>query len=763
MVKRICLSLGAQVQLKNCRLDVLPATLTIYDDLGIKQRLTSFLLTPPEQVCRAFQQWQRYISPPTTTTRKIRLEPLAPELETISTDANINLELLAQKFRQDFNTWLDEGGWLDDRGQPDARIRSTLESYYPRHHWHRHEIQIFIETEDKILRSFPWQEWDTLANYGLNGKGTEISISVTDFHRPEQQNKPQISAKVRILAVFGDDRLELAQERRLIANLHKYGGDVCILHQPTRHTLATTLGERAGWHIFFFAGHSGSDATGKIGWVEIQTGVIFPITELTDLLANAVRDKLQLAIFNSCDGLGLANSLTSLSLPYCIVMRESVDSFFARRLLEYLLTEFVGGKSIFEAMSVARSKLEAEFDREGQQQGKSWLPVIVANPQAKLLTWDSLFTDRRLSLKWELLIAAIVAISTLGLPLSILWEFQSWQTFKLSAQLYPQLIIYPSVLLWVSIYTLYRTICLMREKTKLFWGLTLAILILGWVWVGFDLYADPLLLFELRPHASVSVSKQELIDIATSHHFSLDRLLKFAIPIDGDGKFIFDRETIASSIRNFIYLSSSTQTTNIDGYEPGFFRVALSSQLWQNGFLRTSISRWFYAFTHFAIFFCGLETLPISIATIFSPASIFKKHRFLTYLIIAQLSALAWAPFYFYYANKIKISLFAPEFDPRLSSSLGLFYLAATTMSLITFYLLWTQTTISKYRYILTIAFALGLVIIAMMVSSGIVIVDRMFGINSGSVLITWPSTILFFAFFVITGTYSIDRRVRED
>jgi hypothetical protein len=93
-------------------------------------------------------------------------------------------------------------------------------------------------------------------------------------------------------------------------------------------------------------------------------------------LADVVRDKLQLAIFNSCDGLGLANSLTSLSLPYCIVMRESVDSFFARRLLQHLLTAFVAGKSIFAAMYIARNNLRSEFDEAGKQPGKSWLPVI---------------------------------------------------------------------------------------------------------------------------------------------------------------------------------------------------------------------------------------------------------------------------------------------------------------------------------------------------------------------------------------------------
>jgi hypothetical protein len=763
MVKRICLNFGTQVRLPECQLDVLPATLTIDDERGIERRLTSFLLAPPEQLCRSFRAWQKYISPPTAAARKIRIKSLTTAEISIGTDGNINLDLLAKNFRHDFNNWLGESGWFDRDGRANAQIREVLERNYPRHHWHRHDIQIFIETEDKVLRSFPWQEWDILANYCLNGRGTEISISATDFCRPNQRNKPQISAKVRILAVFGDERLDLERERQLIANLRKYGGDVVILDRPDPATLALTLRDPNSWHIFCFFGHSGSDDTGKIGWVEIQPGIILPIAELTDLLATAIEDKLQLAIFNSCDGLGLANSLTSLSLPYCIVMRESVDSFFARRLLEHLLTAFVDGKSIFEAMYIARSKLWVEFDLEGKQPGKSWLPVIVANPEAKPLTWDGLFTDRRLSLKWELLISAIVAIAIFGLPLSILWEFEDIATLKFYAQLYPQLIIYPSILLCISIYALYRTICLMREKSPLFWWLTVAMLMLSCIWVGFDLHADPLLLFELRPHASVSIPQQDLVEIATSHHFALERLPKFIDPIDGNGNLIVNKDKIESSIRDFIYLSPSTPTANIDRSESGFFRVALSAQVWQNGFLRTSISRWFYAFTHFSIFFCALETLPLTIATLFSPNSIFKKHRFLTYLIIAQLSALAWTPFYFYYVNKIKVLLFAPKFDPRLSSSLGLFYLVAIAMSSITFYSIWTQTSIRKYRYILMGAFALGLGAILLMTGSGVAIIDWMFGVSSGSVVITWLATVFTMAFFYLIGIYAIDRLVRED
>jgi hypothetical protein len=769
MVKRICLRLGAQVQLKDSHLDVLPATLTIYDDLGIKQRLTSYLLPPPEDLCRSFQVWQKYISPYSSTTRKIRVESLEPEEISIGADGNISLDRLAQNFQRDLNTWLNVRGWLDRNGQLDFKIKKALKRNSPERKGERDEIQIFIETEDKRLQSFPWQEWDIFANYCLNSPGTEVSISATDFRRPEQQYKPQLSALVRILAVFGDDRLDLTEERRLIANLRQYGGDVKILHQPDRDTLTAHLHDPGSWHIFCFAGHSGSDVTGQIGWLEIQPGIRFPMTELMDLLADVVRDKLQLAIFNSCDGLGLANSLTSLSLPYCIVMRESVDSFFARRLLQHLLTAFVAGKSIFAAMYITRNNLRVEFDEAGKQPGKSWLPVIVANPEAKPLTWDGLFTDRRLAPKWEILFGSIAFIAVFGLPLSILWEFQSLETLKLYAQLYPQIVIYPSLFLWVGIYAVYRAICLTRQKPKLFWGLTLTTCVIGCLSVFLDLYTDPLMLLELAPNAVVSITKENLVNIATSHHFSLDllskipeRVLDIEQIIKPDGQFVFKKSEIESSIHNFIYLSSPTyQVASYQNYH-GFLRVALSAQLWQNGFAHSSVSRWFYEFTHFGIFFCGIETFVLTVSPIFMPNSIFKKHRYLTYLIIAQLSGLAWVPFYLYYISKIKVTLFAPPFDPRLSNTIGLFYVVATVMSFMTIYLVLQQTNMLRYRYTLIAIFSLGVAVTILMSTWGISILDRMFGIGSGSIFITWFATIPALVLFFIPAVYAIDTQIVE-
>ncbi|MFN9942354.1 MAG: CHAT domain-containing protein, partial [bacterium] len=286
-------------------------------------------------------------------------------------------------------------GWVDENGQPDPRVTMVLEQFREKI-TQKDEVQIIVQTEDRQLRGLPWQEWDTLAGY--TSSGVEVAISATNFKRLTQKQTAQLKATARILVVFGDEKLDFAEEISFIKSLRRHGGDPHILRQPTRKQLEEKLQDSQGWHIFFFAGHSESDRNGRIGRIQInpadgEEGII-EIAELRDLLTGAIQKKLQIAIFNSCDGLGLANQLTELSLPYCIVMRERVESAVARELLRYFLEAFVQDRSLFASMNYARQQLQKKFEP-----GKSWLPVIVANPLAKEVTWNRLFSERRLS--WQ--------------------------------------------------------------------------------------------------------------------------------------------------------------------------------------------------------------------------------------------------------------------------------------------------------------------------------------------------------------------------
>ncbi|MBD2610176.1 hypothetical protein H6G94_02610 [Nostoc punctiforme FACHB-252] len=766
MVKRIYLKFGYSVQIESISIGAFPVTLTVYDDAGLLEELGtgSYLSLLPKNLRDSFRQWQKYVAlnPYNSSVRRIKLEPINLSNHPAINHSNINFEQIANNFKTNLNQWLTEDGWLNEDGNKDTKIQRILESYYA----DKEEIQIFIQTENRELRGLPWQEWDVLQKFFINNSNTEVSISATNFKRPEQKQTLLLDARVRILAVFGDEKIGLDEEKKiLITNLEKYGGLIEFLHQPNREILEQALQEPKGWHIFFFAGHSGSDENGKIGWIEINPAERISIDSLTIQLEKLIRDKLQLAIFNSCDGLGLANQLTSLSLPYCIVMREPVESLFARRLLRHLLTAFVKGKSLFASMRIARESLRQEFDEDGKHPGKSWLPVIVANPEARSLTWDGMFTERRFDRKWELLIFTILLIAVIGLPLSILAEFGDFNTLKLYAQLYSHLVIYPSLFLWISLYALYRAICLIRQKAKIFWGFTAIVFVFTSIALALDLNTDPTLLLELKSNATAMVNSQDL-----AKYFLEDKLLKpdiKTIPkdlldsskiIDLRGNITLKKQQIEESVQQFISIKPQhKQNQNYQAYN-SFIKIALKYRIWNK---QLSVSRWFYAFSYFIIFFCGAELFALLIQNLLDPISVFKKHKYIIYLIICDTGLLLWCPFYSYYTHKIKPLLF--DINTELNNLAGLVYLFIFSLLVITLIVTMTQLKSPKYRYILSfIVIAVVVLSNLMRTWGGVSVIDQMFGINSNNTFIAWLGAITFFMFLFFLIIYLIDHQVRE-
>lgn len=296
MAFQISFKIGGRVQLNNS--EVLPVTLTIYDQKGQIEELVSFLSPLPKPLEDKFKQWQYYIG--LQGNRRV-----AKNRDNLISGV-VNLTDLANSLKAELNKWLSRDGWIDENGQLDPRVGLVLERFREKI-TQKDEVQIIVQTEDRQLRGLPWQEWDTLAGY--TSKGVEVAISATNFKRLTQKQTPQLKATARLLVVFGDEKLGFAEEEDFIKNLRQHGGEPHILRQPTRKELEQKLKDRQGWHIFFFAGHSESDRDGRIGRFQINPADgaqgIIEITELKDLLEGAINKKLQLAIFNSCDGLGL--------------------------------------------------------------------------------------------------------------------------------------------------------------------------------------------------------------------------------------------------------------------------------------------------------------------------------------------------------------------------------------------------------------------------------------------------------------------------
>jgi CHASE2 domain-containing sensor protein len=163
--------------------------------------------------------------------------------------------------------------------------------------------------------------------------------------------------------------------------------EVTFLVEPQRQQLHDQLWEQP-WHILFFAGHS--QTIGETGRLAINPQDSLTIAELSYGLQRAISQGLQLAIFNSCDGLGLIHALENLQLPQMIVMREPVPDRVAQGFLCYFLNAFAAGAPLHLAVREARERLQG---LEKEFPGASGLPILSQAANVVPPTWISLTGD----------------------------------------------------------------------------------------------------------------------------------------------------------------------------------------------------------------------------------------------------------------------------------------------------------------------------------------------------------------------------------
>jgi CHASE2 domain-containing sensor protein len=241
------------------------------------------------------------------------------------------------------------------------------------------EFQVIIEASDHLLRRLPWHLWNFVERYQL----CEVAISTPKYERVIPLPK-QKTNKVRILAILGNSQgIDIQQDRNILEQLP--GASTVFLVEPSRQELDKWLWDDQGWDILFFAGHSHSED--DRGHIHINPTSSLTITELKNALNHAIARGLKIAIFNSCDGLGLGRQLTDLQIPQIIVMREEIPDLVAQEFVKHFLGAFSEGQSFYLAVRYARSRLQG---LEEEFPGASWLPVIFQNIAEETLNWQEL-------------------------------------------------------------------------------------------------------------------------------------------------------------------------------------------------------------------------------------------------------------------------------------------------------------------------------------------------------------------------------------
>jgi ABC-type phosphate transport system substrate-binding protein len=265
----------------------------------------------------------------------------------------------AQNLGNSINTWLNSEEF---RSVKERLMQNLVPS---------DTIRFILQTDNNYLRRLPWHLWDFFETY----RKAEVVLSCPKYDQVVVFPNYYKIKKIQVLAILGkSEGININKDQQNLKKIFKANADFLV--QPERQALNNKLYEKR-WDILFFAGHSDSQGAGETGKIYLNDNDSLTIEELKDSLRRAIERGLKLAIFNSCDGLGLARALEDWHIPQVIVMREPVPDKVAQRFLNYFLEAISRNEPLHLAVREARERLR---ELEDQFPCASWLPVIFSNP-----------------------------------------------------------------------------------------------------------------------------------------------------------------------------------------------------------------------------------------------------------------------------------------------------------------------------------------------------------------------------------------------
>lgn len=322
-------------------------------------------LPPAPEIYQHYKSWQLGYYKLGSSLRK-----LEARFQEVSNFSLVDIKKESQIFSYSLNAWLD----CDEFRRINEQLWVNLDP--------SDEFRVLIQAGDTRLRQLPWHLWKFFEIYSK----AEVAFSAREYARAKNLAPIIPINKVRILAILGDSRgINIHKDTTLLAHLPN--AETIFLVEPNRKELYAYLYDEQGWDILFFAGHSESYDSFALGRIYINRRDSLTISDLKYALIKAIERGLKLAIFNSCDGLGLVNELEDLNIPQVIAMRQPVPDLVAQEFLKYFLVAFSSGKSLYTSVREARERLQG---LEEEFPCASWLPVISQNPAEVPVTWQEL-------------------------------------------------------------------------------------------------------------------------------------------------------------------------------------------------------------------------------------------------------------------------------------------------------------------------------------------------------------------------------------
>lgn len=367
----------------------------------------------PENLTQLYQEWQKIYLSFYNTALRGKVANMG-SLPTPPIDWHARLVQAEAQFLSVFHHWLRSAELFDIRKQI-AQVSKQNQTPY---------LDIFIACITPDLAKLPWEVWEIGTEFALGSSQIRIVRTATNRRGTVINTQGKYPSKARILVILGDDTgLNFESEKQAIASLKYYADVKFIGWQPNKNIddlkteIVQTISCQNGWDILFFAGHSNqTNLTG--GELGIAPGVALSISELEPALITAKDRGLQCAIFNSCNGLSIADKLIDLGISQVAVMREPIHNQVAEVFLPRFLQALSEYKDVHESLILAAQYLKVE--KNCTYPSAYLIPSLFRHPGAELFRLQPTFINQVIENlvpnRRELIVVSILLIISLLLP-----------------------------------------------------------------------------------------------------------------------------------------------------------------------------------------------------------------------------------------------------------------------------------------------------------------------------------------------------------
>ncbi|BAZ02080.1 putative Chase2 sensor protein [Tolypothrix tenuis PCC 7101] len=307
----------------------------------------------------------------------------------ITVDRNKQLKDAEAQLLDEFHRWLLSPDLVNIRREIANAARKLSDE--------QQSVEVFLTCNPIEIARLPWETWEIGTDLGIPEK---IQIYRTPATIRNQPVRP-LQRKARILAIIGYDtslNFEADQQEveslKSIAEVEFVGWNTKttkVLNPENATELKTqifhAINDERGWDILFFAGHSNETILtgGELG---VAPNVSLAIQDIEEVLKKAQTRGLQFAIFNSCSGINIAESLINLGLSQVVVMREPIHNQVARKFLVQFLRSLVGYKDVHQALLDACQYLKQQVTRFSYPSAYL-VPSLYRHPDAELFRLKS--------------------------------------------------------------------------------------------------------------------------------------------------------------------------------------------------------------------------------------------------------------------------------------------------------------------------------------------------------------------------------------